>query len=181
MHPVPMAAKEPAYEHRMTVKVLRTKRLLVLLPMALVLFYAGFAMIPEGTFLRLASGDISFFWHSLGHIMWVGGLWILVAEAVKYTLSRGNAGAWHIKLTDQRLVWQAPRQPYGREASFDIALSDIKRCEYSYLSENKQSRSYRIYPVNGTPIRLKDTSGVDIPQLFKLLEEFGVPYREVET
>ncbi|MEP2263382.1 MAG: hypothetical protein ABJI00_18370, partial [Paracoccaceae bacterium] len=171
----------PAFEHRMTVKVLRLKRLLVLFPMALVLLLLGYALIPEGSFLTLASGDISFFRHALGHVMWIGGAWIMVAETVKSALARGNAGAWHIKLTSERLLWQAPRQPYGREASFDLALSEIDRCEYHYDSENANLRSHWIYPSNGTPIRLKDTSGVDIPRLFSLLEDLGVPYRQVDT
>lgn len=176
-----MLPTTPAFEHRMTVKVLRLKRLFVLFPIALILLLLGYALIPEGTFLSLASGDISFFRHTVGHVMCAGGAWIVLAESVKSVLARGNAGSWHIKLTADRLLWHAPRQPYGREASFDLALSEIDRCEYHYDSENANLRSYWIYPKNGTPIRLKDTSGVDIPRLFRLLEDLGVPYRQIDT
>ncbi|CAN0599138.1 unnamed protein product [Ectocarpus sp. 12 AP-2014] len=176
-----MSPQPPVFEHRMTVRLLRLKRLLVLLPMALVLVLVGYAMIPEGTFLTIGSSDVSFFWHSFGHLLVAGGAWILASELVRCSLARRNAGEWHIKLTHERFFWKAPRQPYGREASFDLSLGDIQRCEYRRDGENGQLRSYWIYPQDGTPIRLKDTSGVNIPRVFELLSELGVPYREVET
>lgn len=181
VHSMAMPHESPLFEHRVSVKTLRLKRLFILLPMALFLVFVGYSIIPEGTFLTVASSDISFFWHSFGHLLCAGGAWIVMSELFRSLLARRSKGAWHIVLTKTRLSWHAPRQPYGREASFDLALNNIKACEFRRDGENNTLRSYWIHPKDGTPIRLKDTSGVNIPTLFKRLEDLGVPYRETET
>ena len=175
-----MSSHPAPYEHHMTVRVLRLKRLFVWLPMAIILFSIGYTMVPMGTFLTLPESEVSFFLHSFGHLLMAGGLWIVANESVRSFLARGNGGEWHIRLSQERFLWQAPRQPYGQETSFDLSLGDIERCEYRRDGENGQLRSYWVYPQDGAPIRLKDTSGVNIPKIFELLVERGIPYREVE-
>lgn len=175
-------AEAAILHHRRSVQTTRVLRLMIALPIALLMLWSGVVLLSPDGFFRLKFETLGSALRVIGgHFLLVAGLLGTISELVRGILARRNSGVWEITLTPERLDWQAPKHPFGRELSFRLDIPDIDHTEIRTDPENANARSYWLVPALGEPVRLSNASGINLDHLLEKLEDLGVPRRTIEV
>lgn len=158
----------------------RNRERIVIVPIIAALFIAiGIWIVPKRAIWSLSFEALETWngWGFFGLFLVATGLFHLLKLTFFAFRAAGTSGEWHIRLTQDDLLWQVPDHAHGPEEGFHTPLSAIRQLEHRVISQSEgpDLQEYWIHFHDRAPIQLRDYTGISLPWMFGKIRDAGVP------